>query len=341
MTIPTPRLLDPDTVPSLRWGVIGPGVIASQFVRSVSTFTNQKIVSVASRSIERAQAFASQHGIGHVSESYEQLCNDPSVDVIYVASHIAGHLEHARLAIEAGKHVLVEKPFSYSPDDTEALLAEARQARVLAMEAMWTRYLPHSDVVRQLLEGGSLGEPEFAQATFAVDNRSVPRLFEPGTGGVVFDMGIYPIAFAHFIMGEPASITATGSVLPNGVETGAEVILSYPGGAKASLTVSGVATLPCSASVSGSQALVTLDHPFFVPTSVHLNTKDLYFDRDTWSDTSAVQGHDGLSYQANYLAAYVSEGLVESPLHTHKEVVSNIRTAREICRQLGATPWLD
>jgi predicted dehydrogenase len=339
MAIPLPRPLDPQSVPSLRWGVIGPGEIASPFVRSVSQHTNQEIVTVASRSDERAQLFAERHGIGRVSKSYEDLCNDPSVDVVYVASHIAGHLDHARLAIEAGKHVLVEKPFSYSPEETEALLAQAKSAGVLAMEAMWTRYLPQSDVLRQLLDDGLLGDAEFLQATFAVDNRAISRMWEPGTGGIVFDMGIYPISFAHFFFGEPESVSAHGRVLPNGVDTGAVVVLNYPSGAQASLTMSGVATLPCQAAVSGSRAMITLDHLFFMPTTIRLNSKDLYFDGESWQDTSAIQKHDGLCYQASYLASYVANGLLESPVHSHREIVSNLRVAGEICNQLGATPW--
>jgi predicted dehydrogenase len=339
MTIPPPRLLDPQSVPSLRWGVIAPGSIASQFVSAVAQHTRQKVVAVASRSTERAQLFADTHRIETVWGSYEALCDDPTIDVIYVASHNEGHLDHARLAIQAGKHVLVEKPFSYSPDETESLLAEARRSGMLAMEAMWTRYLPQSDVLRQLLDSGSLGELEFLQATFAVDNRSVPRLWEPGTGGIVFDMGIYPIALAHFFLGEPASVIAHGNVLSNGVETDAQVLFTYQNGAQASLTMSGVATLPSTASVSGTRAMVTVEHPFLVPSGVQLSSKDLYYEAEVWRDTSAIQGHNGLSYQATYVAKYVADGRVESPVHSHQEIVSNLRTARDICDQLGATPW--
>jgi predicted dehydrogenase len=322
----------------LRWGIIAPGAIASQFVESVLKHTTQTVVAVASRSPERGQAFAGTFGIPTVCASYEELCSHPGVDVVYVASHIAGHLDNARMAIRAGKHVLIEKPLTYRSHDATELLREARDSGVLVMEAMWTRYLPHSDVVRQLVDDGVLGDLEFLQATFAADNRAIDRLWQPGTGGIVFDMGIYPIALAHFFFGPPQAITASGRVRPNGVDEGAHVILNYASGAQASLTISGVATLPSGAAMSGSKKLLILDHPFFVPTSLRLADKDLYFQEVVWHDVSPIQGHEGLSYQANYLAHFVAEGRVESPLHPHDEIINNILVAEEICARIGASP---
>lgn len=336
MNIPAPRLLDPQSVPSLRWGILAPGEIASQFVHSVKQHTAQQVVAVASRSVDRAHSFATKLGVPHVSDSYEALCSSPDVDVVYVASHIEGHMDHLEMAIQGGKHVLVEKPFSYSPERAGVLLNQAKASGLLVMEAMWTRYLPQFDVVRQLLENGTLGNPEFLQATFAVDNRTIERLWRPGTGGIVFDMGIYPIALAHFFFGEPETVAANGRILPSGLEEGAEVVLTYSNGARASLTISGVATLPSTASLSASKKALVLDHPFFVPTTLHVNDKELYQQGETWRDTSAIQGHDGLSYQASHLAKYVSEGLTESPIHTHAEIVSNLRTARRICTEIGS-----
>lgn len=339
MAIPPPRLIDPHSVPRLRWGIMAPGEIAALFVDSLAKHTQQGVVAVASRSFERAENFRKKFGIERAYDSYEALCMDTEVDVVYVASHIHGHVDHARMAIQAGKHVLVEKPFSYSSADATKLLKEARAAGVLVMEAMWTRYLPHTDVIIQLRDAGALGEPEFMQATFAVDNRRIERLWHQGTGGIVFDMGIYPVALAHFLLGAPQSVKAHGRVRPNGVDEGAHVVMEYESGAQASLTISGVATLPSTAAVSGTKKLLTLDHPFFVPTTLHVQDKDLYHGGEEWRDTSVIQGHDGLSYQANHLAQYVAQGLVESPLQPHEETISNLVVAETICVQIGSSPW--
>jgi predicted dehydrogenase len=338
MALPTPRMLDPRSVPALRWGIIGPGSIADTFVGAIHRHTTQRAVATASRTPERAHAFAKTHGLERVHESYEALVSDPEVDVIYVATHISDHLTYARMAVDAGKHVLLEKPLCYSAAEAEEFFAHAESEGVLVMEAMWTRYLPVSDFYRQLVEAGDIGTPEFFQANFANDNRHIDRLWTPGSGGIVHDMGIYPIAFAQFVMGNPSAIHATGRVNANGMDEESYVTLEYENGSRSLLYISGTATVPCTATVSTPDKMVTFDHPFFVPTGLSVSTKDLYFTGEHWSDTTPIQGHDGLSYQATYLAQYVSEGRTDSPLHSHADTVGNIRVAETICSQVGANP---
>jgi len=338
MALPAPRMLDPRSVPALRWGIIGPGSIADTFVGAIHRHTTQRAVATASRTPERAQVFAQTHGLERVHESYEALVDDPEVDAIYVATHISDHLHYAHMAVDAGKHVLVEKPLSYSAQDAEAFFAHAQAAGVLAMEAMWTRYLPISDVYRQLVEAGAIGTPEFFQANFANDNRHIERLWTPASGGIVHDMGIYPIAFAQFVMGNPSAIHATGRVTAEGMDAESYVTLEYDNGSRSLLYISGTATVPCTATISTSTNMVTFDHPFFVPTGLSVSNKDLYFTGEHWADTTPVQGHDGLSYQAAYFAHYVSEGRTDSPLHSHADTVGNLRVAEAICEQVGANP---
>lgn len=338
MALPEPRMLDPQSVPALRWGIIGPGAIADTFVGAIHAHTAQRAVATASRTPGQAERFATAHGLDTVHESYEALVDDPNVDVLYVATHISDHLDYARMAVDAGKHVLIEKPLCYTPAEAEEFFAHAKASGVLAMEAMWTRYLPVSDVYRQLVSSGEMGEAEFFQASFANDNRHIERLWTPGSGGIVHDMGIYPIAFAQFTMGNPASVQATGRVTADKMDAESYVTFEYDNGSRAHLYISGTATVPCTANVSTSTHLVTFDHPFFVPTGIGVSDKDLYFTGEHWADTSAVQGHNGLGYQATYLAQYVSEGRTDSPLHSHSDTIENIRVADEICRQLGANP---
>ena len=339
MAIPEPVILDPDAVPALRFGVIGPGEIADVFVSAIHAHTAQRATAVASRRPGRAAEFAKKHGIETVHSTYEQLVLDPDIDAVYIATHISDHLPLATMAVAGGKHVLLEKPSTYRSKDAEAFYAGARAAGVLAMEAMWTRYLPVSSVLRQLMEGGDLGNPEFLQLNFANDNRHIPRLWTPGSGGIVHDMGIYPITFAQFVLGNPSRIEAVGSVNPEGMDEETFVTLYYESGARAQLYISGVTTIPCTASISFEKRMVSIDHPFFVPTGLSVNTKDLYYSGETWSDTSSIQGHEGLSYQATHFAHYVGEGRLESPLHTHADVVANTRVAETVCQLTGAHPW--
>lgn len=339
LKLPKPQLLDPASVPVLKWGVIGPGNIAETFVGGTMRHTRQQFGAVASRTPGRAAEFAKKFGLARVHENYEALVADPELDAIYIASFQSDHFEHAMLAIAAGKHVLVEKPITYLPEQAEELLAAARAKGVLAMEAMWTRYLPQSTIIRQLLASGQLGVPEFFTASFCSDNRSVERLWKPGGGGIVFDMGIYPIAMAQQFMGNPISIHATGRVRPDGMDEESYAVLQYESGARAMLVTSGIASLPARVSVAFEHAMVEIHPQFLAPSGISLLNKDFYATGDTWIDEFPVQTHEGLSYQANYFAQYVGEGRLESPVHTHADVVANIKTAAEITRQIGARPF--
>ena len=272
-------------------------------------------------------------------ENYEQLVEDENLDVIYIASWQVEHFEHAMLALNAGKHVLIEKPITVLPEHAEQIFALAAEKGLMAMEAMWTRYLPQSTIIRKLLAEGDLGAPQLFTGTFAVDNRHIERLWTKGGGGIVYDMGIYPIAMAQQFMGNPSSIAASGSVDENGMDQESFAVLDYDHGGRSLVTTSGIATVPTTASCSFENGVVVVDEPFFVPSGIRLRDKELYFEEQTWSDQSAIRGHEGLSYQATWFAKYVAEGRNDSEVHSAADTIANIRTAQEITSQLGATPF--
>lgn len=306
---------------------------------AVQKHTRQRIHAVASRTQGLAESISAEFAIPLTLGSYEELVSHPEVDAVYIASHMKDHYEHAMQALKANKHVLIEKPITYLPAEAKEILAFAKSKGLLAMEAMWTRYLPQSYLIRELLATGELGQPELLSATFATDNRAIPRLWQKGGGGIAFDMGIYPIAIAQQFLGNPTSISARGTVTETGMDAESHVILEYASGARAILVMSGIASLPITASCSFEKGLVLIDEPFLAPSGVRVRDKEFYFSEASIRDTSPVQGHDGLSYQATEFARYVSEGRTESPVHTHADTVANIEVAFEITTQLGASPF--
>src|SRR3954454_22072206 len=202
--LPSARTPDPRDAPVLRWGILGPGEIAGDFADALARHTGQRIVAVGSRSRDRAAAFAAQHGIPRVHQGYESLVSDGEVDVVYVATPHSEHARNALTAIAAGKHVLVEKPLAVTADLARTIAAAADAAGVFAMEAMWTRFLPQTDVVAQLLERGDLGRPALAVADFAGGPVSAPggRLLDPEQGGgALLDLGVYVAWWGHFALG--------------------------------------------------------------------------------------------------------------------------------------------
>ena len=339
MKLPEPIIINPDSVPALNWGIIGPGGIAETFVGATQKHTSQRFAAVASRTPGRADEFASKFNIPKVHASYQDLVEDDELDAIYISSHQGDHFEHAMLALDAGKSILVEKPITYFPDQARQIFEKAASKGLLAMEAMWTRYLPQSTILRQLLDSGELGTPELFTASFCADNRAIERLWKPGGGGIVFDMGIYPIAMSQQILGNPTSIKASGLVRPDGMDEESYTILNYESGARASLVMSGIASLPIAASCSFENGIISFGEPFFVPSSITLKTKDFYPEETTWVDQTGIAGHEGLSYQATWFAKYLSEGRVESEVHTHQEVIRGIEIAHEITSQIGAKPF--
>ena len=340
MLFPEPTALPSTETKPLNWGIAAPGEIAGMFTAAVNTYGSQNITAVGSRSIDRAKSFATEHSIEHVFGSYDDLFASDTIDALYISNHIDGHLDLADAALNAGKHVLVEKPLHYSSSRSRETLKLAREKGLFITEAMWTRYLPQASVIRQILASEEFGLPENMIASFAVDNRGIQRLWEKGTGGITYDMGIYPIAFAYEVFGKPTSITATGRCTPSGLDEGSLVQLEYASGAIATLVISGVASFPCRATISGEKLALTLDHPFFVPTTLRLSDKELYQTETSWADGTEVKGHSGLYYQTEWFAHYVAQGLTESPVHTHEEIVANLEVVEEICRQLGSNPWL-
>jgi predicted dehydrogenase len=332
--LPLPRTLDPLEAPALRWGILGPGLIAGFFAEGLRKHTRQRITAVGSRSLHRAEEFVSRFG-GKAYGSYAELVTDPEVDVVYVASPHSEHHEHALLAITAGKHVLVEKAFTRNAAEASEVIAASKAAGVLVLEAMWTRFLPHIDVVRQVLADGALGDVTTVMADhgqwFADDATS--RLFDPAlAGGALLDLGIYPVSFASFALGTPASIVATGKLAFTGVDGQTSAILSGPDRAQALVNTTLFAKTPTTATIVGTEARIEIDGDFYAPSRVSLISRN--GQRVEW-DENVIRGHEGLCFQAAAVARLVAEGATESPLLPLAETLSILHTTDEIRRQLG------
>lgn len=329
----TPR---PTDAPALRWGIIAPGWIASRFVASLKSNTTQKVVAVGSRSVERATEFASEFDIERAYSSYQHVFDDPDIDAVYIATLQSEHRTVALAAIAAGKHVLIEKPFTVTAAEASEVIAAARAQGVFAMEAMWARYLPQGEIIRRLLDDGVLGEIKLVCADHGQRLDEEKRLFDPSLGGgALLDLGIYPVSFASSVLGKPKSISAIGTVTDSGVDAQSVLTLGYDNGAQADLSTSLVSTTPVSAWVSGRDALLRVEAPFMFPTGLTLSDPELGGQSISWADSSGLTGFDGLSHEAAAFARFVDAGFVESPVHPHSEVVEILEVIDEARRQLG------
>ena len=336
LQIPQPQLIDPTSVPSLRWGIYGTGWISEEFASSSMRYTAQEIVTIASRTPGRAEEFALKMGLPSFDESYESLAARDDIDAIYIATRPSGHLEHALIAINAGKHVLIEKPIAMNADDARTIFAAAKAAGVFAMEAMWNRYLPQASVVRQIKEQGLLGEPRLILLDFCQDHADIAARWVPGGGSAMYDMGVYPVAFSIEHLGYPTEIRAIGHLAQSGVEAKITAVFDYANGARMIFTLSALNHAPHHATISGTEGIIEYMTPFVVPSGISLSKTGFNTEQVSWKDESPQQGHQGLGYEGTAFSSYVAAGLSESPLHPHEESVKALEIIAEILRQIGA-----
>ena len=314
---------------------MGAAGIAESFVAGVQKHTKQQIIAVASRTPGKAQDFAKNFGI-ESHDNYEDLLSREDIDVVYIPTLPSQHKDHALQVIAAGKHVLIEKPLTLIPSEAAEIFAAAKAKGVLAMEAMWTRYLPQYDIIRQLLENGTLGEIELVNVAMAQANLGMSRLWKKGHGDPFFDMGIYPVSFCQTFLGNPVKITAQGILNQDGIDEETSVQLTYANGARAYILVSGRAGIPGIAQIAGTKAKLDVGPEFFIPSKLELRDVDFNAPTTTWKDESNVIAHEGLSYQATALASFLDQGLLESPYESHAESIGNLEACAEVIRLIGA-----
>ena len=181
-----------------RIGIIGAGWIADKMAQAIAPLSDIEISAIASRSIEKAQAFAKEHNIPKAYGSYKEMVCDPYIDLVYIATPHSHHYEHSMLCIEHGKHVLVEKAFTANADQAEKLIEAARAKGLFITEAIWTRYMPLSHKVKEIMESGIIGEPRIITATLCYMMEHKERIIRADLcGGALLDLGVYALNFAR------------------------------------------------------------------------------------------------------------------------------------------------
>lgn len=325
--------------PTLRWGIQAPGVIAGQFVNSLRRFTDQPVVAVASRSADRAGEFARTHGISSAYGTYEQLLDDHEVDIVYVASPHSHHCEMAIAALQAGKHVLVEKPFAVTATEGESIRDASVATGRFAMEAMHCRFHPRVRVLDAVLGSGELGDIRMVTADMGV---SVPvdhdhRLFAPElAGGTLLDMGVYSIWIGVFVLGLPSSVTCFGNLTETGVDNQAVTIMSYAGGQQA-IASSSLATFGSGlASVNGTDGRVLIHSRHSAPGNLTVFDAKNQPVAEFVDHSGIVTAPEGLCRQAVWAARHVADGLIESPHHPLSTSIGVLRIIDEARAQLAA-----
>lgn len=317
----------------LRWGILATGGIAGAFASDLRT-AGLDLVAVGSRSQESADAFAARFDIAHAHPSYEALVADPDIDIVYVSTPHPMHHENAKLALEAGKHVLVEKAFTLNRHEAEDLQRLASERGLLVMEAMWTRYLPHMVRIREIIEAGTLGEIRTVTAdhTQKISDDPAHRLNDLALGGgALLDLGIYPISFIWDVLGAPETVKAVARLVETGADAEVATIMTHSGGAISTSLSSSRAAGPNTASVIGTEARIDIDHVWYTPTTFRVVLPDGTVAEEYVSD---VAGR-GMEYQAMAAERLVRDGILEGDILPIAESVAIMGTLDEIRAQIG------
>ena len=314
------------------WGILGPGGIARAFATDLQVLDGHRVGAVGSRTLSNAQEFAKTFG-GTAYGSYEELISDPAIDAIYVATPHPAHKNNVIAALNAGKPVLCEKPFAINAGEAQEMVDAAHKKNVALMEAMWSRFLPHYAQVREIIDSGVLGQILTIHADHGqrLADQNIPRLVEPSlAGGALLDLGIYPVSFAHMILGNPTKITASGVLTDKDVDAQTSMIFDYADGAQAILNTTMIEQTPCRAVVAGVKGWLEIDRVFYSPTSMRVTL----FDGSVTHYPNTYAGH-GLREQAEIFKELVLSGTNQSEILNWKDTVDIMQTLDTVRAQIG------
>jgi predicted dehydrogenase len=328
------------------WGILATGKIAQTFARDLALVPGARLAAVGSRRLDSAQAFAQKHGDGGAAAygSYEELVADPAVDVIYIATPHALHLDNARLCFEAGKHVLCEKPLTLQTADAEEMVRLAAEHDRFLMEAMWTACHPVIRELRARLAAGEFGRPRHVHAElgFRVDAGPDDRMLDPALGAsALLDMGIYPLIFAHLMLGTAERLTATADLSDRGIDLDIAVAGRYPGGALATLTASMTSYSSRTAAIATDLGRIHLD-------DFHHPAKAVFTPYGEGPGSWVVEpgapvevlGEEpvigqGYGNEIAEVGRCLRAGLRESPLVPHEQTLTLLRQMDDLRAQVG------
>jgi predicted dehydrogenase len=335
----------------VRWGILGTGWIAGQFAKDLRRVPGAALAGVASRSRDKAEQFAQTFPGCRAYASYQELVEATDIDVVYVATPHIRHYEDCLLALEAGKPVLCEKPFTINRREAEKIFATAKAKHLFCMEAMWMRFIPLMQTVRRIVQQGDLGDIRFITADFGypVGFSADSRLFNPALGGgTLLDRGCYALSLAVYLLGKPEQITGLAHIGPTGVDEQCSMVLQYANGALAQLAATVQTYSTNQAVIAGTRGQLVIKPPFFYPEClvVHqfpdretlaatppaslptdlkgrlkstLKTNAWYKRLRRWRPTGGktmtqLDGGNGYQYQAIEVGRCLQAGLLESPL---------------------------
>lgn len=260
---------------TIRWGILGTGYISRAFAEGLRPLPAAQLVAIASRTLSSAQQFAREFDVARAYGSYEELVQDADVDVVYIGTPNSRHRDDCLLCLGAGKPVLCEKPFALNAREAREVIEFARKQHLFCMEAMWMRFLPLVQRVRQMVQSGAIGEVCTLTADFGY-----PAAFDPSSrlfsrelgGGALLDRGVYLLSLAYFLLGEPERVVGEAAIATTGVDEQSSYLLKYAGGQLAMLSANLRTYAGNEAIITGTRGQIRIHAPFYKPHQLSITT---------------------------------------------------------------------
>lgn len=327
-----------DKMSTFKVGIIGAGWIADKMAVSLAPLKEYCVYAVASRSLEKAKEFASHYDIEKAYGSYEELVKDPQVDLVYIATPHSHHFEHTMLALENGKHVLVEKAFTANTREARILIETARQKSLFITEAIWTRYMPLSHKVKELMDSGIIGDPRVLTATLCYMMENKERIVRPDLcGGALLDLGVYSINFARMYFGTDIVKSVSNCILgPTGMDMQESISLTYANGRMANLQAGCLCLNDRQGIISGTEGYIRVDNincPELVEVYRNYELVARFF-----RPQEMVTGYE---YQVMECRRCIEAGLLESPMMPHAETISIMEQMDALRKEWGVKYPMD
>lgn len=319
-------------------GIIGAGWIAEKMAEALAPLNDYCVYAIASRSLEKAEAFATKWNVPKAYGSYEEMVADKDIDLVYIATPHSHHFPHAMLALENNKPVLVEKAFTANADEAEILIETAHKKGLFITEAIWTRYMPLSHKVKELMESGIIGEPRLLTATLCYMMEFKERILRPDLcGGALLDLGVYALNFARMYFGTDIVKTVSNCQMgPTGVDLQECISLCFADGKMANLQAGALCLNDRQGIINGTEGYIRVDNincPEVVEVFRNYELVERY--------TKPAEMVNGYEYQVYECRRCIEAGLKESPMMPHEETISIMRQMDELRKEWGVAYPMD
>ena len=316
----------------MKFSILAPGGIARKMAEAVSGLDSVERYAVASRTYEKAKAFADEWGFEKAYGSYEEMLEDPEVELVYVASPHSHHYQYAKMCLEHGKHVLVEKAFTVNAAQAEELIRLSEEKGLLLTEAIWTRYMPSRRMIDELVESGVIGEVTSLTANLGYVLDHVERMQNPElAGGALLDLGVYPINFAMMVFhSEIRDVTSAAVMSPKGIDWMNSITLTFKDGKMAVLHSNMLAQTDREGVINGSKGYIEIQN---INNCEEIRVFDL--DRKMTARYQVPEQINGYEYEVTACQKAIESGRVECDEMPHSETLKVMKLMDKIRGQWG------